>query len=768
MQRVSALLPTWDQSKARFSKDGASGGNGFGKAFSWAGKRSSTTPSIKTDNDSPSTAITTRASKESFWPSPLNQECDKAARILKSFCSEGFLASEDDSGAPLDMPQSPARVLKKIPAKVIQNAVALAVFTCMRSGLWITGSGGSGILIARKADGTWSPPSGIMLHTPVLSFVIDVDVYDCVLVINDFAVLETFTRPSITLGSDVSIGTGPLVGASQPDHSIRWSQFGNSVYSYLKSRGVNTRIQLDGSILTERMNENERFYTSPVPVLDVLAGNVRRDVPELKPLTEMLKAAEGRSDFDAELIARLSSQASPGDMTIESPKTSPVSPVKPIFGVPAVEDPDPFGVLALEMAGLEIREAGTKLRPESSQFEYNPAPTSPLFAQFRNRQSIDTFLSRSNRGSYMSSRTLATDRTQMTDAFTQTDVGETPNTTPSPGQSEDGRDRSSIRSHPALREQDEEDYTKIDTTPIRHLSYEAPKDRTVVPPSPEPGEPESSSTPTTQASSTCVEEDENEDADDEDEEEEEPVVFEVATAAPPQRTVISKAAQVIQVKGALVNIPKRVPPPLPLRSPARLSRNSKSSFGDISALGSPLKQSFTDTESPVESDACLQEGTKTIVSSHEIKEEMPGMEETLSQAEQICDIVRTEVTVTSPTKTEVSEDSPQNDPEVTEKSTKAGLDVNASGFRPNHKHSSSIYSTAKDTTPTPSLMNSNAVTQLGLTTEVQQEAVATYSSEDGEDDESKTPAVTPAVVESKKEEKGELAVSEGASTVAGA
>ena len=49
------------------------------------------------------------------------------------------------------------------------------------------------------------------------------------------------------------------------------------------------------------------------------------------------------------------------------------------FGVPAVDDPDPFGVLALERAGLAIKEAGTKIRPSSDTFEFRPSPSSPVF-----------------------------------------------------------------------------------------------------------------------------------------------------------------------------------------------------------------------------------------------------------------------------------------------------------------------------------------------------------------------------------------------------
>src|SRR5687767_7973000 len=154
--------------------------------------------------------------------------------------------------------------MKKIPRRIIQNAAGIAVFTCMRSGLWMTGSGGSGILIARKSDGTWSPPSGIMLHTPTLSFVIGVDIYDCILVVSDLAALEAIIRPRVTLGEDVGLASGQSVAFDSEDSDFKWTDPGATVLTYLKARGQHQNVNLTGCILTERANENERFYGSEV------------------------------------------------------------------------------------------------------------------------------------------------------------------------------------------------------------------------------------------------------------------------------------------------------------------------------------------------------------------------------------------------------------------------------------------------------------------------------------------------------------------------
>ncbi|KAI9902664.1 hypothetical protein N3K66_002016 [Trichothecium roseum] len=625
MQRVSAFLPSWEKRSSSFGSK--VGGGGF---FGWgAGNRSSTSTTASVSNALAKVNVAAanagqpgRVQKEAFWPATLDLECEKAARIIKSFCADGYLAPVDNEGEISDGPSSdepitPAKVPKKIPKRILQNAAGIAVFTCMRSGLWMTGSGGSGILIARKSDGTWSPPSGIMLHTPSLSFIIGVDIYDCVLVVNDLAALESITRPRVCLGEDVDLMQGPLVPLESPDFEANLKELGNSVMTYMKARGQEQNVNLNGSILTERANENERFYQSSVTQMDVLSGSVDRQVQETQALFEVIKMAEGRTDFDASLISKIAVEVAPGDAMIASPRSaksakSATSSVQ--FGLPSVADPDPFGILALEMAGMEIREAGTKLRPASSQIDFHSRPASG--ASRLNRESGASFMTRSGRESYMSSRTV---KSQMTDAGTQTNV--TPGTSPSPGQSDDGDVRTSFDTKPERVEEEEEeiDYTTVDLTPIKHLSHpsniveelsdDESKDLAVsqlrVPAKDDDDRASRTSSLYDEGASRNDSDSSNSD---DDEEYEEPVVYEVAAVQPARTQAV--ASRMIQAKGAVVTIPKRVPPPLPSRNPARASRASKSEIGDVSDLYSPQRSSFNGSDVNI-----TEEGLHSIVNT---------------------------------------------------------------------------------------------------------------------------------------------------------
>ncbi|KAF7934727.1 uncharacterized protein EAE98_002772 [Botrytis deweyae] len=570
MQRAVSWLPSWDRTKTTSKK-------GFDKTWAWADKLGA-----------PVNRLTNKIGSEAFWPTSLDKECDKAARILKTFCKDGFYTEEDRSSTQAGPnANSKQRILKKIPQKVIENAVGLAIFTTMRTGLWISGAGGSGILIARKEDGTWSPPSGILLHTAGLGFLVGVDIYDCVVVINNRKTLESFTKIRATLGGEISAVAGPIGVGGVLENDGNWKQANKPIFTYLKSRGFYAGVQVDGTVIIERTDENERFYGQRIGVADILAGKVRNAPFETKLLMETIKAAEGKQDVDTNLLDQLKDEPSPGDVDLQAP-TSMI----PTFGIPEPDDPDPFGVLALEDAGFEIREAGTKARPVSSQFEYNPSPSSPIFTRF-NRRSFDTQGARSNRESYMSGKTrTSTDRgTQTTEMATQTDDSlsiRSPRTlspSTSPSYSEDNKiieeDEKAI-----VLEPEEVDYTKIDLGPYQSLNHSQEFDGTTMNGSPLITEEIDERRKDSKDSFNSMDDLSD---DDEDFEEEEPVVFEAASA---QATVI--IPQAIKARGGVVNIPKRgPPPPLP---PRNSLRNSKLSMAAPNSDRSPLKEGFEEVD----------------------------------------------------------------------------------------------------------------------------------------------------------------------------
>lgn len=50
---------------------------------------------------------------------------------------------------------------KSIPGAILKQAKGLAILTVAKVGLMVTYNVGTGLVIARREDGSWSPPSAI-------------------------------------------------------------------------------------------------------------------------------------------------------------------------------------------------------------------------------------------------------------------------------------------------------------------------------------------------------------------------------------------------------------------------------------------------------------------------------------------------------------------------------------------------------------------------------------------------------------------------------
>ncbi|QKX60880.1 uncharacterized protein TRUGW13939_08026 [Talaromyces rugulosus] len=497
----------------------------------------------------PVNRLSNRVGAEAFWPTTLDKESEKAARILRSFCKDGFYEKIDDESTAaaeekareeaqnpdakhkIDRPAGKQRVLVKIPSEVIKRAKGIAIFTTMRTGLWFSGAGGSGILMARVPEtGEWSPPSGIMLHTAALGFLVGVDIYDCVVIINTYEALEGFKKLRATLGGELSATAGPIGMGGVLESEVHKRQA--PIWTYMKSRGLYAGIQVDGTIIVERTDENARFYGRKVSAQEILAGQVTNSSDSLRTLFQTVRAAQGDRDVDESYLPPPGE--SPSDAIIVNEEDNG-------FGIPASDDPDPYGVRALEEQGLFIREAGTHVRPTHEVFEFRPSPTSPIYNSFV-RQSIDSSPRQSWRASVQSTKSYTS-----TNRGTQTTVGtQTDDLPPRPPPSDSG---TSSRS-----------FQEIPGSPVPHVC----------------------DTPDTSDSHEVHEK--AEEPEHEQPETEEPEEFEIHEAS---NTTLTKRAELVRTRPTtpmeenntspaanfsrprLVTIPKRIPPALPPRNPER-------------------------------------------------------------------------------------------------------------------------------------------------------------------------------------------------------
>ncbi|KAJ1309755.1 hypothetical protein OPQ81_006520 [Rhizoctonia solani] len=202
-------------------------------------------------------------------------EAEKAAKILESFLAN---------------PDHPESALNAIPKAVLQRARGLAVFQVIKAGFVFSGKAGSGIVLARLPDGSWSAPSCIGTAGVGWGLQIGADITDFVIVLNSEEAVRAFSMGgNVTIGGNISASAGPIGTGGAVQASLASPA---PMFSYSKSKGLFAGLSLEGTVLIERKDANRDFYGSDVPAKDILSGRV--PPPEVAgKMYEVIEAAEG-------------------------------------------------------------------------------------------------------------------------------------------------------------------------------------------------------------------------------------------------------------------------------------------------------------------------------------------------------------------------------------------------------------------------------------------------------------------------------------------
>jgi len=207
----------------------------------------------------------------------LEKECTRAAKTLQSFLAD---------------PDHPESALNSIPKAVLQRARGLAIFTVLKAGFVWSGKAGSGVVIARLPDGSWSAPSCIATGGVGFGLQIGADLSEFVVVLNSEDAVRAFTKEgNVTIGGQLSASAGPIgTGAAVNASLINPAP----LYTYSKNKGLFAGVSLEGTALIERKDANAAFYGVPIPAIDLLTGKV----PPPEVASELYNVVESAEAID--------------------------------------------------------------------------------------------------------------------------------------------------------------------------------------------------------------------------------------------------------------------------------------------------------------------------------------------------------------------------------------------------------------------------------------------------------------------------------------
>ena len=112
----------------------------------------------------------------------------------------------------------------------------LAVFQVLKAGFVFSGKAGSGLVIARLPDGSWSAPSCIATGGLGWGLQIGADITDFVIVLNSEDAVRAFSLGgNVTIGGGISATAGPIGTGGSVQASLAHPA---PMFSYSKSKGT--------------------------------------------------------------------------------------------------------------------------------------------------------------------------------------------------------------------------------------------------------------------------------------------------------------------------------------------------------------------------------------------------------------------------------------------------------------------------------------------------------------------------------------------------
>lgn len=210
-------------------------------------------------------------------PADFVSQVQKAAKVLTSF------TDPEKAEGGLD---------NVIPKDIICNAKGLAIFTVVKAGFLWSGRVGSGLVVAKLPDGSWSSPSLINIGGVGFGAQLGADVTDFVIVLNTDDAVKAFCRgENVTLGGNLSVSAGPVGFGHEYSGSL---YEGAALFSYSKSRGLFAGVSVEGTIIIERKDANKTFYDKEISAEEILSGKNDKPPSSIDVLYETIKKAEER------------------------------------------------------------------------------------------------------------------------------------------------------------------------------------------------------------------------------------------------------------------------------------------------------------------------------------------------------------------------------------------------------------------------------------------------------------------------------------------
>ncbi len=213
-----------------------------------------------------------------------------AAPALAQPPASGQTAAAANEQALVDHARSTVEAIKVDPnfsnfnSLLRQAKAVIVVPSLVKAGLIVGGEGGSGVLLARNAQGRWSSPAFYNLGAASLGLQIGAQVSEVVLLVMNNRALDKLLKDRVTLGGDVSVAAGQS-GSTLEARTT--TNVGSDIYAFARNKGLFGGLTLEGGWLVPNQDMNRAYYGTGANAHDIVIDQ-KYDNPGADPLRSSL------------------------------------------------------------------------------------------------------------------------------------------------------------------------------------------------------------------------------------------------------------------------------------------------------------------------------------------------------------------------------------------------------------------------------------------------------------------------------------------------
>ena len=137
----------------------------------------------------------------------------------------------------------------------------------IKGGLIIGAEGGSGVLLARGADGTWSSPAFYTLVAGSFGLQAGGQVAETIFALMNDGAVAAFMNDEFKLGADASVAVGPLGSGIEASTTTNLNA---DIYAFSRTAGLFGGGALEGAKIISRQDLNDEYYGAVATPRDVV------------------------------------------------------------------------------------------------------------------------------------------------------------------------------------------------------------------------------------------------------------------------------------------------------------------------------------------------------------------------------------------------------------------------------------------------------------------------------------------------------------------